>query len=266
MRFTAVLQRLLDRMLKFIILKIHFMVEETPRDATPPSVISGQASLAIKFDISPKSSNAWLVEQKTRVTYDYAAQLGNDILANAMELEPGVPWGEILNSIIWIDTGKRYQGKSAIQRASATTIGSVARTMGWNMDSPEVVYMSIHAIILPLSVKIAALNQDLSDIEAGRNKFETEEAKVRRVEEVMQRVRKLGVFDGKLRESAEAYADQFLPQDPVNRKVLRRILMTGHDSTTKQRLRALTQMQHGNWTAAEDVLSKLTFKGWGSSQ
>lgn len=227
----------------------------SPDMITSPATIDSSPLPPSTFSISPKTAHEWLVEQK-RPGFDYAAQLKEDIIKNAMEIEKGVNWGDVISSISWIRQGKRHEGGAAIQQSVATTVGAIARVMGWNMHTPEVVYMSSYCIIHPLTTRIDALNKDIAAIENGTHRFPTDDAKTQKLTAEKQEAGKLGAFRKKLKDSTKAYADTSLPQDDTYRAVLRMLIRTGHDSTRTIRDKALRRLKNGNASEALEILQK----------
>lgn len=220
-----------------------------------------QESLPRIFYISPKSSHAWITEHiKEKSRSDFNKKITDDIIANAMEAEPGVAWPEIIGLASYVDDGQGYRGRSALAKRFTRAINSTAYSMGWDMSSPQVVYMSIHALIIPVSERLNALNEDTNAIERGTHSFPTNEQRQQRLDAEMQEAGRLGAFIKRLSETAEKYADEFIPKGSEYRNVLKKIIHTGHVSAQKERRVAQDRLRRGDVTGALKKLSEIKFK------
>lgn len=210
------------------------------------------------FVITPKTTHAWITEQKDGRGSVLIGRLTDDILVNVAELGGEDNLDDVINTVSWINGGKRYVGRFAIQQTIAPTVGSIAREMGWSMHTPQIVYMSPYSLFSSISSRVDYLKGDIKEIEEERHRFPTPEAKEAKYAAEKKEVDKLVAFNARLRSAAEAYADMVLPVDPVYRDVLRGLLRSGHTSTTTIRRSALNHLRQGRVEQAHEALGKLT--------
>lgn len=211
-----------------------------------------------EFSISLKTPHSWLVEHSGN-TDIFARQIATDIKLNAEELEPGIVWPDVYDAVYWVHSGTVYRGTGAIQRMSSRTVGFVAKEMGWSMDSSPMVYMSAHAFINPVNVRLAKLAANIKAAEEGSRKFPDEETKAIRLARESSELAKLSTFNKRLTDSAEAYADvSGLPREGY-REFLKKMLITGHGSVQEARRRALTKFKSGDVSGANEIMSDLAF-------
>lgn len=230
------------------------MTEGNLSEVTPP-VDNGTPKT---FQISGKTSNTWLNEHRRELTtWDFRHKLADDIIANARELTSEVAWGEILDNVIWITSNRNNKGRAAIATSVATAVGSVAREMGWNMDSPQVVYMSGLVFVNFLGRRLAHLGELVKGLEEGKGDFPNEEIKEERLKERKAECARLGTFSHRITGALESYAGDNLPEatDPQYREILDRLLFIGHTSMALIKDRALTAFKRGNFEQAVSELN-----------
>ncbi len=218
--------------------------------------------------ISEKTPNTWLKEHKKEwATMDLRNKLADDIITNARELTSEVSWGEILDGISWVSSGQNYKGRSAIATSVATVIGTVAKEMGWNMDSPQVVFMSGSVFVNFLGRRLAHLGELVKGLEAGKGDFPTEELRQERLQERTAENARLGVFSHRITEALESYMGANLPEvtNPQYQEILSMLPFTGHQSMTLIRDRALTAFKKGRLEQAISELNSPPKKGRGIS-
>jgi hypothetical protein len=193
-----------------------------------------------KFAITPKTSNAELVAAPSITDRKLATKVANDIIANARELQPGVPWDEIVPMASFVvdesrtEVGKQVKGHEAIIKSAAKTIGSLARDMGLSMDAPAAVYMggAYFGGILDRAHNTTLSN--LKDIEEGTTRFTDDIAREVRTRTLTTKSEKIGGYREKVNEALGAYTEQYLPDDPEYIKALRDILYTyDHEDRAK---------------------------------
>lgn len=220
-----------------------------------------KSELKQKFGISDKLPHAWIADQSVVASNEYSGRLTTDIFNNAKELEPGVDWVEVTGTAKWSKSkGALMKGLPAIEARVSRLVGSVAREMGWDMDSPEIVYMSTYAFVRPLRKRIIELNENIKAVETGQRKFPSLEIGEQRVAAETTEAIRLEEYNNRLTEKVELFADEAWPGDEYYRKTLQALLRTGHTSTINQRKKALTQLKDGKPEESYKILSELKFK------
>ncbi len=241
------------------------MTEVNSSKVTLPSVDTGTPSTV---QISDKTPNTWLKEhQKEWATNDVRDKLTDDIITNARELTSEVDWGEILKNTTWVAKEGNYIGRPAVAISVARVIGTVAREMGWNMDSPQVVYMSGSVFVNFLGRRLAYLGDSIKAIEEGKVNFPTEEITQGKLAERKTENARLGTFSHRLTEAMESYIENNQPEatDPKYREILHRLPFTGHQSMLQARNKALIAFKNGKLEQAVSELNSPPKKGRGIS-
>jgi len=231
------------------------MADPIPNSDNTPD--TQEVSRTKAFNITTKSTNQWLLENRRGVTNEYADQLTSEIFQNARELTPQVNWYDITSALVWSKEGKIYRGIPAIKASVANVIGSIAGNMGWDMHAPEVVYMSSCAMIFLARRRLNYLNSDIDSINAGTHKFNNETDRDIKLKEETGEASKMATFIGRMSENTDAYASANLPDDENYTAVLRSLIHTGHSSATALRARALTAFKNGKFGEAREMLAKL---------
>lgn len=208
------------------------------------------------FQISPKSSREWLVAVSSWADYMDRVRVAEDMVTNARELEGGVDWGEILGrTFAIVDRSRRYTGKVAIVYSIAGTVGSVASNMGWNMHSPEIVYMSGYHFFWGLGKDIDNINKRLAVAE--ERTFDSQEAKEKTFQKEQQDVGRLGTFRQRLGESLDLYARQSFPAEDLDQylEILRGLLYAGHNQLGQKRHSIFNFLKSGQIREAHATLT-----------
>lgn len=222
---------------------------ETPNSLSEKVIVRG-------FQISPKSSHDWIVEHGTTSgSSEYRQKLTEDIISNGVEIEQGVSWHDVLSTVSWYERGIKYTGKSAISHSLAPVLGGVAREMGWNMHTPQMVYMSVYVFLGSLGLKLKGINENITAIMSGSSSFASEEVKQMRLKILNDEAGRFGVFMKRIRTSIEEYADGHLPDDENYRSVLQMLTRVGTRQVNKNSGRkAMTALKHGDTKTAYSIL------------
>lgn len=166
------------------------------------------------FNISKKTPYEVLVNG-----HGYFGQrVTEDIIRNVMELVPEIDWAMVLPHIGYMNETRMTRGKSAIARGIAIPIASIAAHMEWNMDSPEIVYMSGFCLLKLLGQRLEELQKRLEN--ASERMFTTEGLKEKALERERSEVSNLGPPRKKLRESLGEFSEQYLPSNPTYLRIL----------------------------------------------
>lgn len=206
-----------------------------------------------EFQISPKSTNAWLQTNKGRTSdlYNVRMQVARDILTNAYELEGRVNWTEIKKDHLKTTTSKA-RGEAALAMSVASTVASIARYMGWDMHSPEVVYMSGSHIHWSLGEDLDALNARIYD---DKRKFSDEAKKEVTLSEERKKAARIAVYRSRIGESLGEFARQKLPQGEEYLKLLQRfVYLDGGQISLHVRQKGLDLLKEGKITQAAAIL------------
>lgn len=226
-------------------------------DQSSADLLPSTGVLMRTFHITPKTPHETLakVELWTRY-YNPRLMVARDMLANAKELEDGVVWPEIQDQIIAISGKRRYHSTDALARSVAGSLGSVASYMGWDMHSPEVVYMSTYHIMFTLGKRVQGLNERLAL--ADERQFISDELRQKTLAKEKADAGRLGAFEKRIRQSLQEYAQQFLPPDDRYLQVLQSLLYSSHIGiTVKQRNKIMDYIKQGNIDQAYAVIEEI---------
>lgn len=209
------------------------------------------------FRISPKTTNAWLASYD-RIESNFCLAVADDIIANARELEGGINWSEILANQTFVTSHgrSRYSGKSAIARSVAVTVGTVALQMGWNMDTPEVVYMSGYHFFWELGKTVGYLTKRIQAAE--ERIFITEEAKQTTIKRETDYANQLNSFREKLGQSLDVFAHQNLPPENLDiyLEILGEITYPLHKEIRYKRYAIFQLLKAGDIAGAARILTR----------
>lgn len=214
------------------------LAESTPVSTTNPAKLTHQ----------------WL-EANPLTKADVKDQIGADILQNAQALNPDIPWGAVLQIVSWARPGiarRPFTGRLAITIAVAQGIGSAAREMGWNMDSPQVVYMGSSAISSLISRRLSSIAETETNIQTGVHRFPTEELKQQRLSELTEESGKLGVCVQRIQSALEQYSKENIPEaeNPAYLEALKAFPFMSYGSKILNRDKAYTDFKKGEYQSA----------------
>lgn len=134
-----------------------------------------------EFYITPKTLHRTLLTHKDwrSRSSDLSNLLAGDIIKNAQELlgQDEVDWDLILRNTRLDYSWRVYTGRQAMRFSIAGTLGWMASRVGWDMHSPEVVYMSGYYFVHESGKAINQLNQVLQAITEGTRGFSDEKKK-----------------------------------------------------------------------------------------
>lgn len=206
-----------------------------------------------EFHISPKSTHEWLQDAPIR-NFDTLRQIAGDMLTNVRELEGRVDWSEISRQIKGSRNTHMY-GKEAVAIMVAPTVGSVARHMGWDMHSPEVVYMSGFHPYWILGKELSVMRGNIEDYEQGSRRYKDEEKGREIIKKERATVARLATFRSRLGESLNEFTRQQIPQGEVYVGILQNIpYLTGSKLARSQRTKGLDLLKQGEIDAAAAIL------------
>jgi hypothetical protein len=184
-----------------------------------------------EFHITPKTSNQELgviLKNRRRVRETVAA----DIVQNARELlsvqADMIPTEAILESVRF-DQGLSSERRTPTSAHTiASTIANSARHMGWDMHTPEIVYLSGFHLACGVISRVHFLVESLVGIETGSIRFLTPEHKEEMVRTREDELQMLEVPARTVEEIVQDYARQRLPHDQKYLAILRCLpYMTG---------------------------------------
>lgn len=205
------------------------------------------------FLITPKHSNAWLRGQEYR-DIRVRREIAEDMLANAREVEGGVDWFYVYDSIRTETQEKFVTGPEALAESRARAVGLLARDLGLNLDAPEVVYLSTYFILWSLKNRLANLHTRIDEIEKGVRIVETSE-KEQKIKEVNAEAGRAGAFHKRISESLTAYTDQHLSGKEKYLSVLRTLMFLHRKSTEYDRRPGIIKrLKNGDVDKAYEIL------------
>jgi hypothetical protein len=147
-----------------------------------------------------------------------------DVYTNAVELNAGVSFHDLTHSQDFRFTigGVRetLEGQPAIRRKFAPTLASIIVMTHWNLDRPEVVYMS--GVIYEWAFRQAAENlayQITRRSETIAPTPDVEEKKQKEISRLEARHAQYNTFAMRMRETLAEYAHQYLPDNPFYTQV-----------------------------------------------
>jgi hypothetical protein len=165
-----------------ICLKRHFQDLDllAPPNLSIDGVNSGggldQPNPQSSFSISSKADIKWLQKQDLR-TIEASGSVARMIWQNAQEVVGAETLAAVENHIVASVRGRRTTGVTGIRDSIAETVAAVARSMGWNMDSPQVVYMSTHHVSWSVNQDYQTLQQNVERARSGERRFISQEAR-----------------------------------------------------------------------------------------
>ncbi len=169
-----------------------------------------------EFLISEKTPNRILATANW-IKYPVKGRIAKDIFTNAIELAPTIDEKAVLNCLVHYRRGstRKETGIPALAYSVASTIGSTAAKMSWDMHSPEVVYMSGYHILW-------ATGENIKNLES-RGKTDTPEYKV------------IKICREDLGEAVFEYVDRYLSTTEDLLEILRALIYPRH-SNIKNRI------------------------------
>lgn len=199
------------------------------------------------FNISEKTTHKVLAS-----SLGSRGQITNDIVQNAMELVPDIDWILVLSYIEDKDTyGRiRSRNKSAIANSIALPISSVATHMGWDMHSPEVVYMSSFHPLKFISQRLTKLEE----LSKSNRVFLTDEQREIKLQKEREEVSVLTPIWKKLKWSLEEYARQNLPDDSIYLRILENLSYLGKSMRTRKKEKIYDLLKEGKLAEAASFL------------
>lgn len=169
---------------------------------------------------------------------DIWGKVAKDILANAEELEEGLDWEEIQKGLFANLLITNSLGKSAIAHTIARPVAIIAVNMGWNMDSPEIVYISGFYFYQRFKSRADSLEKQHENL--TERKFLTDEDRQKTSVQERLEAERAKADSQKLKNALDEYADQSLPQDPAYLSVIQSLLyLHGSISDRRERVRIL---------------------------
>lgn len=201
------------------------------------------------FNISPKSTHQWMSAQELNYG-DVRLKIADDILLNGRELEDGINWAVVEDCVRFHSRGKTSTGRWALQRSGAVRFASIAVNMGWDMHSPEIVYMSGSHINWYVVNEANKSKQRVADVEEGRIRFEDAEQTDLFKAQQMNRSGMLIGYASKFNESLVEYGRQFLPNSDGYLEVLKGMTHLNRLGVTHERYELFELLKAGSFDQA----------------
>src|SRR6266567_1968404 len=165
-------------------------------------------------------------------SHSVSATVMQNVYLNASELQAGVPFGDIERSddFVSIHHGQRLTGQHAIRRSFGSTLASVAFGAEWNLDRPEIVYMSgyVYQLAYQQAATYVAAQIERRKLTVAPT-AEVENAKQAAIAEMEKRRANYNTFALRLRESLTEYAQQKLPPNSQYLEVLQALTNLARD-------------------------------------
>lgn len=168
---------------------------------SPENQIQNESSC---FSITKKTSHQDLPSKINK--HAVKMRLGEDILQNITEVNPDMDVNYLLSTMNIAYNGSLFTGMNILQNISATTIGNIAKVMEWNMDQPEVVYMSNYVLFYLLSENILKQEEKLHKIRLGEIIFLDDTKKQTQLETYNQNRRQFIPYQNFLSRNLTGYA------------------------------------------------------------
>lgn len=175
--------------------------------------------------------------------YDVRTTLTSDIIQNMRELTHGVDIEELLGYIRlparleFTLTGSPYvshRGERTIRKFYAFTIGSIASQMVWDMDTPEIVYLSGYLLYDALNSNIESLRKRLGNTEILYSSEEKKRILMEKKEAELERIIPAKEF---LETQLEEFVAQHGLLDNRYLEILRGLLRLSGKSTLRGNIR-----------------------------
>lgn len=153
--------------------------------------------------------------------------VAEDIAKNAKELEQDIDWENTLKHLSVDLYITRSPNINAIAHTIAKPVANIAVNMGWNMDSPEIVYISGFYFYQLFKNRTDYLEEQQKNL--NKRKFLTDEDRQRTLAKEQSEAGEARENAQKLKNALDEYADQSLPQDPAYLNIIQSLLYL-HDS------------------------------------
>lgn len=144
-----------------------------------------------------------------------------------------------------------YTGKKMVEITIAPTIGSIAKTMGWNLSSPEVVYLSGFYFYQYFTTRVNDLENRFKEVEEGRTTFINDDYEEKTTTNWRNELEKIKEVPTKISQALEKHARENLNQKGDDYlRALRLIpyftdLMTENPSAQSARKTAVDLLKQG---------------------
>lgn len=162
------------------------------------------------------------------IDYNVRNKLSSDIIDNARDLIPNVDWGFILDHVHTTrDNEARITGRAAVGKILVPTIGSIAKKLQWDMDRPEVVYMSGLFFEWVVYKGTEDLNGYIQAASAGEKKFISDEQKRDTIKNKTAEAARLGEFAKTIKERLDLFFELNWPEASSYGVILRELLFSG---------------------------------------
>ncbi len=207
------------------------------------------------FSISEKTSHTWIAANAL-ASWEARIKIAGDMVINAMELEPGVQWKEILDEhvIAQPSAGRRF-GTAAIAYSHSQTVGSVAVAMEWDMHAPVMVVMSSLLPLSYLKLDFAKLSRKIEEGEAGERRFGSEEELQEALRSERAKTGRLGAYISRLRGTLGEYRLQNDLENPLWESILSGLLWMGHPKYRINRANVFQSIKDGDLETADRLLA-----------
>lgn len=207
------------------------------------SEIPSVESTSKEFSIRPKTPWTYLAEVKDWRMMDPLNRVTQNVLENASELFGNLDVDDVVNQIYVIKNLRKIQGNDAVKSSVAATLGSLASAMHWNMDNPQVVFMSGYHLIWGLGKKLEDVHKKLLDVETGRRTFQSEDLKRERLNKEIEYLSKYSRIRKEMENILESYAQQN-GIDKTYQTILKGLLYIGDTSShSKSKMTPQTRNQ-----------------------
>lgn len=182
--------------------------------------------------------------------------LGTQVIRNAQGLILESDWDSIKNAVSSQPlssgeiTGQTYKGEVAIGGAFAEKIGATAKALGWDMDSPQVVYMSTSAVLSLVEVRLNTLSGNIERILGKTIRYSSPEETTRQLESKTEERNQLQASSKRIKSSLQEYAEKTMPEESKDPKYLEVLQAFTHFS----RGSAYTAFRNGDYANALRIL------------
>lgn len=208
-----------------------------------------------EFHITAKTPHTDLTNGWGSLNYYKAREkIADDMIANGRELTDEVSWRDVLDSLEGFHQGRTYSGRAALIHSVARSIGTVADHMGWDMHSPEVVYMGGYHFAWALGQKLDRLNLWQEEAQQGKKDFIDERSRVTALQRNEQEIGTLGTFRSKLNGALTEYTEQYLPKGEDYLEILRALIYFPSERIGSQRFDIYDALKRGDVATAHTIV------------
>ncbi|OGH21295.1 MAG: hypothetical protein A2958_00655 [Candidatus Levybacteria bacterium RIFCSPLOWO2_01_FULL_38_13] len=204
------------------------------------------------YPITPKTPSEFFKTAKIE-SFEIRKKVAGDTVLNAREVAPDLEWDFALDNITFLSINtfgnpKRHRGQNALVFMVGLELAGISRRMNWDMDSPQLVYISSFFIQETLKERADSLGQNVEN--APNRKFISEDARTTLIGKERETLERLREFCHEFTLRIKDFASRFLPSDIRYLRILQALPFADY----KLRPRILHYLLDGRIKEAYDVI------------